>query len=84
MGGKIPSFKIGEAKSIINQNRGGKIPSFKIGRAKSKFNQNKGVKLHLSLFFLKLGIRSKNRLIRGDQSHCPLAGTPFKARASSV
>ena len=32
MGGKIPSFKIGEAKSIINQNRGGKIPSFKIGR----------------------------------------------------
>jgi len=35
-------------------------------------------------FFLKLGIRSKNRLIRGDQSHCPLAGAPFKARASYV
>ena len=32
----------------------------------------------------KLGIRSKNQLIRGDQSHCPLAGVPFKVRASSV
>jgi len=54
MGGKIPSFKIGVAKSIINQNRGGKIPSFKIGGAKSKFNQNRGVKPHLSLDFILL------------------------------
>jgi len=55
MGGKIPSFKIGEAKSIINQNRGGKIPSFKIGREKSKFNQNRGGKTALKPYkFLKL------------------------------
>ena len=47
MGGKISSFKIGEAKSIINQNRGGKIPSFKIGGAKPKFNQNRGDKTAL-------------------------------------
>jgi len=52
MGGKIPSFKIGEVRSIINQNRGGKIPSFKIGGAKSKFNQNRGVKLHLSQLYI--------------------------------
>ena len=31
--------------------------------------------------FWKLGIRSKDRLIRGDQSHRPLVGIPFKARA---
>jgi len=30
-------------------------------------------------FFWKLGIRSKNRLIREDQSHRPLVGVPFKA-----
>jgi len=55
MRGKIPSFKIGEAKSIINQNRGDKIPSFKIGRTKSKFNQNKGDKTALKpfIFFRK-------------------------------
>ena len=40
--------------------------------------------LFIRFFFLKLGIRSKNRLIRGDQSHRPLVGAPFKARASSV
>jgi len=43
--------KIGEAKSIINQNRGGKIPSFKIGGAKSKFNQNRGGKTALKPCF---------------------------------
>jgi len=37
-----------------------------------------------TFFFWKLGIRSKDRLIREDQSHRPLAGAPFKARASSV
>ena len=51
MGGKIPSFKIGEAKFIINQNRGGKIPSFKIGGAKSKFNQNRGGKTALKPYY---------------------------------
>ena len=30
--------------------------------------------LNPTFFFLKLGIRSKNRLIRRDQSHRPLAG----------
>ena len=30
------------------------------------------------LFFWKLGIRSKDRLIRGDQSHRPLAGPHLK------
>ena len=32
-------------------------------------------------FFLKLGIRSKDRLIRVDQFYCPFAGAPFKPRA---
>ena len=45
-GDKIPSFKIGGAKSRFNQNMGGKILSFKIGRVKFKLNQNRGVKLH--------------------------------------
>lgn len=38
------------------------------------------------MFFLKkkLGIRSKNRLIRADQSHRPLAGAPFKAREKTI
>jgi len=39
-----------------------------------------------NLFFLKkkLSIRFKDRLIRGDQSHRPLVGVPFKGRANSV
>jgi len=48
MGGKISSFKIGEAKSIINQNRGGKIPSFKIGGQNPNLIKIGGIKLHLS------------------------------------
>ena len=54
MGGKIQSFNIGEAKSIINQNRGGKIPSFKIGGQNPNSIKIEGVKLHLNLsFFIK-------------------------------
>jgi len=52
MGGKIPSFKIGEAKSIINQNRGSKIPSFKIEGQNLNSIKIGGVKLHLSHFFI--------------------------------
>jgi len=63
MGGKIPSFKIGEAKSIINQNREGKIPSFKIGGAKSKFIQNRGGKTALKPLFFKICVHF-NLLIR--------------------
>lgn len=37
--------------------------------------------LFLASFFFKLGIRFQDRLIRGCQSHHPLAGGPFKARA---
>ena len=49
MGGKIPSYKVREEKSIINQNRGGKIPSFKIGGQNPNSIKIGGVKLHLSL-----------------------------------
>jgi len=34
--------------------------------------------------FLKLGIRSKNRLIRGDQFHRPLVGPHLKSKQSFV
>jgi len=37
----------------------------------------------MSLFFFKLGIRFKDRLIRGDQSHRPLAGPYSKPEQSS-
>jgi len=41
------------------------------------FNEiNSNVIIFLFLF-LKLGIRSKDWLIQGDQSHRPLAGAPF-------
>jgi hypothetical protein len=32
------------------------------------------------IFFFKLGIRTKDQLIRGNQSHRPLAESPFKVR----
>ena len=37
----------------------------------------------MSLFFKKLGIRFKDRLIRGNQSHRPLAGPHSKPEQSS-
>jgi len=41
-------------------------------------NANYFVSFSCQLFyFLKLGIRSNDRLIRGDQSYCPLAGALF-------
>jgi len=46
-------------------------------KLKEKENKN-NIFLHSDGFFFKLGIRSKHRLIRWDQSHRPLAGARLK------
>ena len=60
------------------------IKIYKYARHISKKGIYKLIRICEIFFFIKLSIRSKNRLIRGDQSHRPYAGARSKPKFCSV